>query len=75
MTMTAVRPASEARQALQARACVPACVLSEAAVRRCHCRCGGAFHGIAVPYLGAPEQPAAKPDRATRGRMRKGRRR
>ena len=69
MTMTAVRPASEARDALQTRACVPACVLSEAAARKCHCRCGGAYHGIAVPYLSAPEQPAAKPGRAARRRQ------
>lgn len=74
MTMTMARPASEAREALQAKACVPACVLSEAAVRKCHCRCGGVFHGIAVPYLGGPEQPAAKPNLTARRRAHKGRR-
>ena len=73
MTMTATKPASEATQALKARACVPACVLSEAEVTRCRCRCAGAFHGVAVPYLGDPEQPSAKPDRAAKRRMKRGR--
>ena len=75
MTITAAEPATSAREALQARACVPACVLSEAEARKCHCRCGGTWHGIAVPYLSAPEQPAPGPDRAARRRQRRGRRR
>ena len=71
--MTATEPGTSAREALQAGWCSPACLLSVES-GRCKCKCQGAYHGILLRYISAPTQPAGKPNRAARRRIRRGRR-
>lgn len=75
MTATPAEPSTTAREALQAGACSPSCLLSRQETGRCRCTCRGTYHGILLHYISAPDQPAAKPNRAAARRHRKGRRR
>ena len=75
MTMTTTPPATSAREALQAGACSPSCLLSTQETGRCRCTCGGAYHGLLMRAISAPEEPPVKANRAGRRRPRKGRRR
>lgn len=74
MTATTAEPRTSAREALQAGACSPSCLLSTQETGRCRCTCNGTYHGILLRYISTPAQPAAKPNRAARRRAHKGRR-
>jgi hypothetical protein len=73
MTATTAAPGASARDALQAGACSPSCLLSTRETGRCRCACGGTYHGILLRWISAPEQQAAPAGRAARRRHRKGR--
>jgi len=73
MTATTAGPDISAREALEAGWCSPSCLLSRE-TGRCTCKCQGAYHGILLRFITNPAQPAGKPNRAARRRMRRGRR-
>lgn len=73
MTALATEPGTSAREALQAGACSPSCLLSTQESGRCRCTCQGAYHGILLRYITTPAQPAAKQGRTARRRARRGR--
>jgi|GEM_PF-5627635 hypothetical protein len=74
MTTTTAEPSTSAREALQAGMCSASCLLSSE-TGRCHCKCQGAYHGILLRHISAPEQPAAGPSRSAKRQTRKGRKR
>ena len=73
MTVTIAGVSTSAREALQAGACSPSCLLSRQETGRCRCTCQGRSHGVLLRYISAPDQPTAKANRAARRRQRKGR--
>lgn len=70
MTALAAEPGTSAREALQAGACSPSCLLS-AENGRCKCKCHGAYHGVLLRHITTAPQPAGKPNRAARRRLRR----